>query len=490
MNENFDLCWPIIINITKVQQLDFLPIFEYVMAPNKKKKKVVSNPARGFATVSIPSKTVDQIPPEVKESPEILPLDGKCVRKEKIDASSLEHGASDLQHMSPEELEKHLEEAELQSLLDSHGSRSRKDIGRQIARLETERRSLRQSGMTLETESWLHDVLEDILELARSTSSDLKASKTADECVNEMDLSVRLWNVQETLKSLHFRNIEGALKYLIQRSSVIAKTVSNPLIWGLDEAVDWLALYSDPTDLPSYQQLQPANQTFAHSSREIVENPDSTVIDSGSCSLSTDEASVGTSSPTPVSQTKNETFGEGTFAATSDESDDDEDPDHLIDRYLSAKYELLKESLSEKGHQQEQYTTDQQASRLVRRIQRIERDVLFDRDEAIERWGLVKKDLETEHARSIALEKRRNRSRESSTPADMSTTDGEAKDIDSAAYSDDPEGDLFGAHFAPNETKDADNETSSSVEIIVRDFGPIGAGASPRKVLEEFCKAK
>ena len=170
------------------------------MAPTKKKKKAFSNPARGFATVSTPSKRVDESPPDVNGNRETPSCDDKLVNPEPEaqQLGSSEHGASNLQHMTPEELEQHLEEAGLQSLLDLHGQRSKKDASRQVARLETERRSLRQGGMVLETDGWLNQVLGEILELARSSFSALNITQTVEQPLNETDLCIKLWSVQQT----------------------------------------------------------------------------------------------------------------------------------------------------------------------------------------------------------------------------------------------------------------------------------------------------
>ena len=81
------------------------------MAPNKKKKKALSNPARGFATVSTPSKKVDESPPDPKDNPKVPLIDGKPVdaKTEGANHAGLDHKATNPQHMTPEELEQHLE---------------------------------------------------------------------------------------------------------------------------------------------------------------------------------------------------------------------------------------------------------------------------------------------------------------------------------------------------------------------------------------------
>jgi ATP-dependent RNA helicase DHX29 len=470
------------------------------MAPNKKKKKPASNPARGFATVSTPSKKVDKSPPEAKDDSEVPSIDGKHASAEKNGQSrvGLDSGASDLQHMTPEELEQHLEEAELQSILDVHGQRSKRDVSRQVARLETERRGLRQSGMMLETEGWLHDVLDEILELVTSFPPDLKTTKTAEERFNDTDLCVKLWTVQETLQSLNFRNVEGVLRHLIKMSSVIAEPGSNSMIWGLDEAMDWLGIHSDPKDLPGYQQLiprytpsapRPRSPASSHTSGETIENSDSALNHSRNYLPSVDDTGQAASSSMRISHGKNEASNDTSATPVFEESDDD-DPDQLTDRYLSARYEILKGSLRNSGSQQERLATDQQANRLRRRIQRIERDVLFDRDEAVVRWEQIKNDLEVEQARSNALADRQKRPDETATNTEDYAVNDEFEESRSIANRDAVGEDFFGNMFASGEDDHGDSDAAATVAIIVRDFGPLGAGANPRKALEDVCKTR
>jgi ATP-dependent RNA helicase DHX29 len=229
------------------------------MAPTKKrKKKPAGNPARGFATVSMPSKKAEAVSPEQIEVTEIISTNVQPSKSgiEGDHPAGLEPGASDLRNMAPDELEQHLEEAELQSLLDIHRQRSKRDAGRQIARLQTERRSLRRADVMLETESWLPQVRDEILELARASLPDTTSFNKSEDQLDETDLCVKLWTVKQILEALHFRNVDGALKHLINFSSIISKPASSSsVVWGLDEAQHWLAFHSQPDDLPEYNEL-------------------------------------------------------------------------------------------------------------------------------------------------------------------------------------------------------------------------------------------
>lgn len=465
------------------------------MAPNKKKKKPVSHPARGFATVSTPSKKADESPQEPKDNPEAPSTDGKPMNATTRlhDHGGPEDVASEVRHMTPEELERHLEEAELQSLLDVHGQSSKNDVGRQKARLEAERRNLRRGGMMLETESWLSPVMEEVLELGRS-SEDLVPTKKSGEHLDDTDLCVKLWTVQQTLDSLHFRNIDGALKHLIRMSSVLPKPYSSSLIWGLDEALNWLARWSEPEDLPAYdhQNLRsiptsrPSSPPSAYASGETIDASDSPTNTFYSCSTSTDDANPSASSSTPENHAENE--ASVTTNTVSDDSDDN-DPDQLVDKFLSAKYELLKDSLDSKANQQEQRLSEQQCLRLKRRIERIERDILFEQEDAMGRWEALRNDLEIEHARSKALNMRQKRATKTRVSTDIAAPAVDAEYIQQNE-NDEVGEDLFGSIFASNDNTDLDTSEVAAQTVTLRDFSPAGVGASPSRVLEDVCKAR
>ena len=349
----------------------------------------------------------------------------------------------------------------------------------------------------LETESWLREVQDEILELARSILPDHKASKTVER-PNDQVLCVRLWTVQQTLSSLRFGEVDNVLKHLVKTVYVNSKIDSNSVMWGLDEAIDWLALRSDFGDLPAYQQPANAQERppasrdrspgFGYASGETTDTSNFAMTRSCSCLCSVDESEFGTPSAMSKSHAKNEASDMNPTESISDGSDDDEDdPDKLVDNFLSAKYDLLKGSLSSRETQQESQAT---AHRLTRRIEKIERDVLFDRDEAMARWDDVGKDLEIEYARSSALARRRNPQDETPTFTNGCGAPIESNEHDSNINDDGIGEDLFGSMFASDEKTSGDSEAAPAVTMNVRDFGPVGAGGNSRKVLEDTCKAR
>ena len=90
------------------------------MAPNKKKKKPASNPARGFATTSIVSKNKIEDNVAVEE-----PITAETASSGPVQLTSpaLKYGLDpemQLHELSPDQLEKQLEESELQLLVEKH----------------------------------------------------------------------------------------------------------------------------------------------------------------------------------------------------------------------------------------------------------------------------------------------------------------------------------------------------------------------------------
>ncbi len=123
-------------------------------------------------------------------------------------------------------------------------------------------------------------------------------------------------------------------------------------------------------------------------------------------------------------------------------------------------------------------------------MQRIERDVLFDRDEALARWDEAKSDLELEAARLNSLAIRQKRFNERSGLRDDLGAASKVEGCESAASDDGNDEELFGGIFSTDETNTLDSETVAAVPVTLRDFGPLGAGAKPKKVLEDVCKAR
>jgi ATP-dependent RNA helicase DHX29 len=229
---------------------------------SKKKKKPASNPARGFATVSMPSKPK----PEAISTPSSVVEESKATpenesQPERTADAAAPQTTTSLQDYTPEELEKHFEEAELQILVDKYAVKCKNDAARQATKLENERRVFRQQSVTLSLMEWLPtDIQDSILELAGTEEHDYLIASgritSSKQAGSEEELYNKLWTLKETLLKLDFpeSRIEDALKHVLQYFSGNSAGAGRDIVWNLDEAMEWLATHSDKNELPSYTQ--------------------------------------------------------------------------------------------------------------------------------------------------------------------------------------------------------------------------------------------
>ena len=232
------------------------------MAGGKKKKKPASNPARGFATTSIASKPKVELPELVPKS---TPLNEA---KDMVDVQHTEQAApansstvSTEKVVTAEEFEKQLEESELQVLVEKHAQKSKRDAARQKTRLETDRRLLRSQAESLNTRKWLPpELMEEILDLDKAegrftgqSNEVLGSSKQA----SEEELTIRLWTLQQALLGSGFieDKVKSALRHVLDISDKIG-VGNKDAIWGMEEALDWLARNCSRDELPDYETWQ------------------------------------------------------------------------------------------------------------------------------------------------------------------------------------------------------------------------------------------
>ena len=202
------------------------------------------------------------------------------------------------------------------------------------------------------------------------------------------------------------------------------------------------------------------------------------------------------------------------------ESDSDLEPDELLPTWLSAKSKLYRSSpdlavgRSAKGRKskgkklmplRDMNTLSPLQGKLLRKIAKIERDVLFDQYEAERQWDDRSKllALELSQRRNSEVEYRR---RDASTDHSISpngeeiaTMQSDTSSVTSSADSQDADEDnLLGELFQtlPQSVTDTTTGvTSMTVDgqegnrIIIRDFGK-WTGLSPRRILEETCRAR
>lgn len=234
------------------------------MAGGKKKKKPAANPARGVATTSIASK------PKV-EAPEVEPKAANGAQ----DSPEVGHNGTAAaptgagsgppgqpqQEMSPEEFERHLETSELQALVEKHAQKSKRDALRQKSRLETDRRVLRNQAESLNTRKWLPpELMEEILDLLKAEGRFTAQGGEVPgnlKPASEEDLTIRLWTLQQSLIGAGFAQdkVAMALKFVLDISEKI-NIGSKDAIWGMEEALEWLARECSREELPDYESWQ------------------------------------------------------------------------------------------------------------------------------------------------------------------------------------------------------------------------------------------
>jgi ATP-dependent RNA helicase DHX29 len=228
-----------------------------------KKKKPAGNPARGFATTSVPSKPKpDRIAPD-------------ATAKENVPAPSQEHvtatesvtqvaptaeAAKEEVVPTPEELEAQLERDELQLLVEKHAPKVRRESHRNVLKFHTDRRVLRGQSHAMTVHDWLpNDILDSIVALAQAESNDSNRRQGPQpllKVLTEEDAMSKLWTLDLTLRELGFSSEHTlpVLKWLCANAAAVDTSAS---IWGLQEALEWLALDHCDDHSFSYEEQVP-----------------------------------------------------------------------------------------------------------------------------------------------------------------------------------------------------------------------------------------
>ncbi|KAL6239206.1 hypothetical protein BDW75DRAFT_199177 [Aspergillus navahoensis] len=453
------------------------------MPPNsKKKKKPAANPARGFATVSVPSKVKPTETPEPAST-----ADSKSVSEsdrptpaEPTQTAPSSNEASYLQNYTPEELERHLEDAELQILVEKYAAKCKSDAARQAGKLETERRVLRQQAVPVNHVEWLpSDVVSSILTLAKAEEQGLSPQPVRDKrAVSEDELCMKLWVLKDTLLRLGFREnrVEEALKHVLIYFAGNFTVTNRDVVCNLDEALEWLAMHCSPEELPSYTQT--------NGQRKDADKNVSWISDREPSGQSTPRNAAGSKTQRAKTVVKEITHPPDPYA-----SDSSLDPDTLVPKYLDLQARLYnlcpevfdKPKKGKKGHPAGEID-DPQALKLQHKISSIEKDVLFDRKEAEYLWREKLDELRKEAAifRRIDVNAEKEKvEKKELEPEILPALDDEAGDL---------LGDLF-QDEEPTLELGVITEELNKASIATRDFGK-WTGLSPRRVLEEACKAR
>jgi ATP-dependent RNA helicase DHX29 len=233
------------------------------MAPTKKKRKPITNPARGFATTSVASKPKAVKDPEGTESlsapPSTKSLDSVLASTSSNDDITKPTPTVETSKLSPEEYAKYLETGELQQLVEKYATKVKRDVARQVLRLQSDRRVLRGQAESLNIRRWLSkEITDEIIgiirdEWGRERAGEGYVNTVAKKPAGEEESSVRLWTLKLVLAELGVsaEGGEGVLKVLVE--SELAVGTGKDAVWGLDEALEWLALYHGKDELENYE---------------------------------------------------------------------------------------------------------------------------------------------------------------------------------------------------------------------------------------------
>ena len=505
------------------------------MAPKKKTKKPAANPARGFATTSTASKSkaVKQDEP----SPADPPLAEKAANDQTIQLPVSDQAASigrrDVSELTPDELEAQLEEDDLQNMLDSSREKSQRDVRRLVSRLKTERRLIRNSSERLELQKWLpEDMRESAMKLVAKSLLRKEVVTSRDQAdrllqISEDEIAIKVWTLKRALHELGFMADRShlAIIELLENPDLFisAQTKSTKEgIWGLEECTEWLAFQCEPEELPGYDShVTPKGQRLLeleaqereqgkqfHESNKIpyawrcLETQLTNLAEACKIVLPKNDVSTGgqrTRQASDQRTMKSEGLG---LDEDSRSSDSDIEPVRQLEKYLQFKTRLHKRrpDLTEVAADRKKKAKgaperspgrlDPSSSRLVRRIRALERDLLFDKEEAQQRWAELRLRLVAEE-----VEERKRAKVENGEPnGDLSTPVAEKRSVPDEDDSSIGLGEFFASLPEPSDgisravgttsTLDADG-----VKLLVRDFGTT-TGMSPRRILEEACKAR
>ncbi len=493
------------------------------MPPNRKKKKPATNPARGFATTSTASKTKGQSPNELEHrdghdvSGEDLKLALDTENDSRKSPSAVKPEKS-LEDLSPEELELELENSGLQIKVDRYREKTKRDASRQVSRLQTEKRLIRAQAVSLFTQHWLPiELIQLIIDLYDVQNDSSKGYvhefdiKFNAQNVTEDDLVAKMWTLQRLLPQLGFSEEQTRLA-LVQLSknrrdrTAQAISITKDSIWGLDECLDWLALTSKTENLPSYspQSAAPASRLLADGTPDVEATLNVTNSWSTPSTLVSKEP-PGRQSP----------LEESTSVSSESDFDSDLEPHQQITRYLSLQSQIydvdpaLVDPTQKKPRHaaasirningSEKAIMDKKVARLTAKLDKINSDILFDREQAeiewAHRWTQLAKERSERERLGIRISsekgyhgKGQQNSEALASPANV--PESISNELDT--------GDMLGEFFSnlPNSAIDSITGTSNfqsanadGLTVTIRSFGKWN-GISPRRVFEEACRAR
>ncbi|KIV85532.1 hypothetical protein PV11_01217 [Exophiala sideris] len=456
------------------------------MAPNKKKKKAASNPARGFATTSLPSKVKpveeqDETQSETQTAVSAQDIPTASQISDSKNATSVQDSGkhTNISDMSPEELENHLETSELETMVDRYAARSLADASRQVTRLETERRQLRPQAYKLSTYSWLDEETTD--ELFASSLPAPPSGSTSDSASSqdaEEKALIDLWTLERVLQALKLPRISEAVAHVAGLAISGQLTADTDNLPGLSEAFRWYALHTQSGELTHYEHVPETKAVQSGTSTPLHANSEPVTATQSRQSPAT----------TPISLSENEDDSSGDISVS--ESDDDDDPSKLTDRYVRIHRLIWQAEHPDPPKQQKMSARKQKrVTRLKERLQKLRRDPLFDEYIAETAWNTTLLEIQEQYQHLLRVEASRRREQDQKDPPDVQevavdspppTESKQAQDVDGEA--------LLGGMFADGDQATASAQTTQVGEQIkVLDFGK-WTGVSPKKLLDDICR--
>ncbi|KAI5295718.1 hypothetical protein KEM52_000437 [Ascosphaera acerosa] len=514
------------------------------MAP-RRKKKPVSNPARGFSTVSVPSKKHEApADPELAatSSPSIAASSDASAATATADAKDIDTVKSTsaiakaetadadqtknqekpaLHELSPEELEEHLKDAELQNLIDQYGAKCANDAARQVARVDAEKRVLRGQAMSLSVTDWLTgDIIDDIVSLEKvELQRVLDQSLPGDEdesaiSAMETDLTVKLWTLHGTLLGLGFREdaVRTVLPHVPRLAYHDSTTTSRDMVWGLEAALRWLALHRPADEMPSYRADPKLSQL------QLDDDSEEDSSDQSEAQVPVQAPPPRTGSSTPITSPNVDVV-----SSVLQEFGNTTDPETLIPQFIALRCRLFEENPSlfdgsnKSGKKKKSGAGALNVAalppvqqQLQQKINEIQADILFDGVAAEAQWQGKLADLRLQLAERRAFARSRQDEQTQQSTIE-SNSDGEP-DVNGQAceggaskgdqnvnadaeHDEDEEDDVLGRMFGLSsdvpfpDAPDGEEDDRADVAVTIRDLGkPVGM--SPRRILEDSCRSR
>lgn len=473
-----------------------------------KKKKATTNPARGFATISIASKTKSQAPEESNTPKDAISVktSSSTANDETVPSELTPKPREEVNQPTPE-FEERLERDELQLLVEKYGTKVRRDSSRQISKCETDLRLLRGQALRIPDDALPEELVLQIIEEARKEKPRRPRSDDELQSLNAAEEAAvnRLWTLQLTLIGLGF-SLERAREALTAVTATNAIVEDSGSVWGLNESLDFLAKELGDTELPAYD-LRP-RKLKAPQATSAQDAPESLRQQSPSRELSL-----------PLRNGDRHRSHEPTADETTEEDievsdvDSDLEPEGLIAAFVETKAKLYHicpdladgpdhSKARKQGHSITSPNPHSMATRkLQEKLRRIGLDPLFDSTKAEEQWlmkriGLLIQAAQERYRARLAAERRHKElaMAEDTPSACNESGTGEANGESLGCFEEDStdDGGMLGAMFdAPQEDTpmQPSEQLSEDTQMRLRHFGKSG-GLPPRRVLEEACRLR